>query len=257
MNHAEVEDAFAAAVTDPASATPAWALSPRGDVDAKRFAVYRNNVHVGLVGALRSKFPIVARLVGEEFFTAMARVFVGIDKPASPLLVEYGGHFPDFIAGFEPARMVPYLAEIARLEIAWTEAYHAADCPPLTIADVGAVAPADVLSLSFTPHPAAHLVVSDYPVGSIWSANQSAEVAPVKARGPEAVLITRPDVNVTLRVIAAADQMFCSELLHGSSVGDAAASVLETKPDFDLGSALVGLISTGAFASPITKGSPA
>ena len=255
MNHAEVEAEFAAAVTDPNRATPSWALSPRGDVDAKRFAVYRNNVHVSLVGALRSKFPVVARLVGEEFFTAMARLFVGMEKPTSPLLAEYGRGFPDFVAGFEPARMVPYLPDVARLENAWTEAYHAADAAPLTVAALQAVVPDDFVAMTFEPHPAVRLVASAYPIGSIWSANQSENVAPVQTRGPETVLITRPEADVTLRIISAADHAFCDALLGGQSVGEGAAAALAAKPDFDLGSALIGLVSTGAFAGLSTKGS--
>lgn len=255
MNHAEIEAEFASAVTDPARATPAWAISPRGDVDAKRFAVYRNNVHVSLVGALRSTFPVVARLVGEEFFAAMARVFVGIEKPTSPLLAEYGKGLPGFIAGFEPARMVPYLPDIARLEVAWLESYHARDAVPLTVAALQSLPPDGLLEVTFEAHPATRLVASRYPIGSIWSANQSTEVAPVTARGPESVLITRPDADVSLRVVSDADGTFCEALLAGNTVGEAASPVLATRPDFDLGTALVGLLSTGAFAATPTKGS--
>lgn len=254
MNHAEVEAEFAAAVTDPARPPPSWALSPRGDVDARRFAVYRNNVHVGLVGALRAKFPVTARLVGDEFFTAMARVFVGIEKPNSPLLALYGDGFPDFIAGFAPARTVPYLADVARLECAWMDVYHAAEAAPLGIGALSATAPGDLLELVLVPHPATRLVASDHPVGSIWSANQTAAVEPLRTHGPEAVLITRPDADVVLRTITVADRVFCTGLLAGTSVGEAAGAAIEAAPEFDLGTALVGLISTGAFAGILTEG---
>lgn len=254
MNHAAIEAEFAAALADPARPVPGWARSPRGDVDARRFAVYRNNVHVGLVGALRSKFPVTARLVGEDFFSAMARVFVGIEKPTSPLLAEYGAGFPDFIAGFEPARSVRYLPDMARLEIAWTEAYHAADAAALGVAALAARPQDDLLAIAFRPHPAARLVSSRYPVGSIWSANQAETVAPVSGKGPESVLVTRPDAEVTLRVIAEADAAFCGALLAGETIETAAAAAFETDPAFNLPEALVGLVGVGAFAAVIQKG---
>ena len=64
------QEAFAAAVLDPTLPVPAGVVSYRGDADEKRFAVYRNNVHVGLVGVVAAKYPVCATLVGEEFFTA-------------------------------------------------------------------------------------------------------------------------------------------------------------------------------------------
>ncbi len=124
---------FAQAVQDPASALPQGLTSKGGRNDPLRFAVYRNNVHVSLVNALTKGFPVVRALVGEEFFTAMARVFVGQTKPSSPMLFQYGENFPDFIAEFPPAASLPYLSDVARLECAWTRAYHAADDPILTV----------------------------------------------------------------------------------------------------------------------------
>ncbi len=49
---------------------------------------------------------MVEKIVGEEFFAAMARVFVMKRPPRSPLLANYGDDFPAFIAAFEPARTV-------------------------------------------------------------------------------------------------------------------------------------------------------
>ena len=98
---------------------------------ARRFAVYRNNVMVTLSKALKSRFPAVDKIVGEEFFGAMARVFVSERPPRSPLLATYGDEFADFIATFEPASDLPYLADVARLEAARTRAYHSADAVPI------------------------------------------------------------------------------------------------------------------------------
>jgi hypothetical protein len=247
VSHGSLEAEFAAAVTDPALPVPGWALSPRGDVDAKRFAVYRNNVHVGLVGALRSKFPVVSRLVGDEFFTAMARVYVGMRKPASPILAVYGADFPDFVASFEPAGTLPYLADVARLEATWLSAYHAADAKPLYVAALAAVDEDRLLSMRLVPHPAARLLASTYPVGSIWAANQAEIVAPVSVSGAEAVLIARPGADVTLRIIAAGDHAFCESLFAGEPIGVAAGRGSDAAPDFNASAALVGLLASGAF----------
>lgn len=249
MSHASIEGEFAAAICEPAMPVPAWALSPKGSVDRKRFAVYRNNVHVGLVAALRSKFPVTQRLVGTDFFGAMARIYVGLHKPASPLLADYGTTFPQFIAEFEPARAVPFLADVARLEDAWTASYHSAEAEPLSAAVLAALPPDRLPSVRLRSHPATRLVASEYAIGSIWSANQLDTVVPVQPFAPEAVLVTRPHAEVTLRTISIADHCFCKALLEGSSIELAASVAWEAASAFDLPAALTGLVGAGVFAA--------
>ncbi len=67
---------FAAALLDPECPIPAGLVGPDGRPSTKRFNVYRNNVVVSLTRVLRDAFPATARLVGEEFFAAMARVYI-------------------------------------------------------------------------------------------------------------------------------------------------------------------------------------
>ena len=71
-----------------------------------RFAVYRNNVIVGLREALAKRFPVTLRLVGDEFFRGMARA----SSPAAGRLAAahpIWRRFPDFIETFEAAQPCP------------------------------------------------------------------------------------------------------------------------------------------------------
>src|SRR3546814_9782186 len=114
---AERLDEFALALLDPERAVPKGLVGPDGEPSARRFAVYRNNVFVGLTDALRAGFPCIVRLVGDDFFAAMARVFAAATPPSSPVLLHYGPEFPDFIASFQPAESLPYIAEIGRAHV--------------------------------------------------------------------------------------------------------------------------------------------
>ena len=107
---------FAAALLDPEAALPAGLVVWNGSDPAHRFAVYRNNVTSALSDVLADSFPVTQQLVGEEFFRAMARVFLRRSPPSSPMLSAYGEGFPAFVEDFAPARAVPYLADVARLE---------------------------------------------------------------------------------------------------------------------------------------------
>ena len=128
---APFEASFARALLDPAQPVPGGVISDNGAMPARRFAVHRNNVVAGLVKALQTRFPVVQKIVGEEFFAAMARVFVMRKPPRTPILAMYGDEFAAFIAAFEPAGELAYLADVARLEAARTRAYHAADAMPI------------------------------------------------------------------------------------------------------------------------------
>ncbi len=128
---AERQRGFAAALLDAALPMPQGLVGPDGEPSPKRFAVYRNNVVVGLTETLKDAFPAVRRIVGPEFFQAMARAYVVLEPPRSPILLDYGAGFPDFIGPFEPAAVLPYLADVARIERAWAEAYHAPEAPPI------------------------------------------------------------------------------------------------------------------------------
>ncbi|MEI9987268.1 MAG: DNA-binding domain-containing protein [Aliidongia sp.] len=182
---AERQAEFVAALLDPTLPAPSGLAGPPGSVRVERFAVYRNNVAVGLIEALRSGFPVVNRLVGEEFFTAMARLHALRCPPSSPVLLAYGGDFPAFIAEFEPAATLPYLADVARFEWLWLEAFHAADADPLAIEDLRRV-PVDRLpGLRLCLHPSTRIVELAHPALAIWRAHQDdGEPTPIEpARG--------------------------------------------------------------------------
>ena len=88
---------FAAALLDAGLPPPPGLRAWNGSDPARRFGVYRNNVIVSLVGALGDTFPVVRRLVGDDFFDAMAGVHVRAHPPASPVLAHYGAGFADWL----------------------------------------------------------------------------------------------------------------------------------------------------------------
>lgn len=245
MSFAASQMEFAAALTDPARGMPAGIRTVRGLVDPARFNIYRNNVFVGLTNALAARFPVVRRLVGEEFFAGMARIYAGEKKPASPLMFRYGDGFPDFIADFGPAAGLSYLPDVARIEAAWTKAYHAMDVAPLDVTSLSAFV-GDTGRRRLVPHASATLVSSPYPAGSIWEAHQSVCIGAVAAR-PETVLVVRPAGQVSVHVLPEDDASFAQSVFDGATLAMSAERAMALNATFDFGRALVGLTSLGAF----------
>src|SRR6266852_4282928 len=168
---AERQRGFAAALLDAALPMPEGLVGPDGEPDPKRFAVYRNNVVAGLTEALKDAFPAVHRIVGPEFFQALARAYVVIEPPRSPILLDYGAGFPDFIGEFEPAAGLPYLADVARIERAWAEAYHAPEASPIDPGVFMAIAPDQLPSVRLALHPSLRILRSQFPALTIWKMN--------------------------------------------------------------------------------------
>ena len=218
--HAATERAIHAALWQPE--TPAGLTAPEASEVARRFAVYRNNVQHGLARALAARFPAVERLVGAEFFAAMARVFAAAHPPRDPVLLGWGADLPGFLAGFPPVAHLPYLSDVARLELARGRACHAADAAPI---DPAALAGADPATLRLCLHPSVELFASAHPALSIWAANQpGAAPAPVRVAGPEQALIARaPGFAVIVEPTDPATHAVLAALAAGQPLGRAAA----------------------------------
>ncbi len=207
-----------------------------GDTDktAAALAVYRNNIRSSLSKALTDKFPVVAQLVGEEFFKFAAAEYFNTAPPSSPMIADYGDRFPEFLDAFEPARSVPYLADMAQLEIAWLEAYRAADAEPLDTQAILAAGDGDPSDLVFTLHPSLRLFKSSFAVGSIWRRHQSdAASEDINASAGECILIIRPEREVRLSIINAGAFAALERLNAGDNVADALGHAAAIDDSFD------------------------
>ena len=227
------EAAFARALLDPASPTPPTVVAPAGLDAARRFAVYRNNVVVGLVDALASRFPVVERVVGAEFFRAMAQLYVAAEPPRSPLLFRYGDSFPVFVEKFPPAAALAWLSDLARLELARGRAYHAADAVPLPPAAFAAWVAGDLTRVGIRLHPSVTLISSPFPIVSIWRAHDAGAKPTAPSWMAEAALVARPALAVELHLLPAGGFRFMTSLSEGASFARAAELAAAEAPDFD------------------------
>ncbi|MEJ0051729.1 MAG: DNA-binding domain-containing protein [Methylovirgula sp.] len=241
---------FSPALINPERETPAAVTGPNGKLAVKRFNVYRNNVIVSLIDALASIYPAVQRITGVDFFRAMARFHIRATPPYSPLLFEYGRDFPAFIEHYEYAQSMPYLADVARIERAWLDAYHATDASPLAPEALAAVPPERLADIVFMPHPATRIVRSQFSAVTIFAANRTdAPIDLIESVVPEDALITRPDLEVVVRHLPLGGAIFLTHLVAGETLGAAVAAALEIKPLFDIPASISGMIEAGAFTT--------
>lgn len=219
-------------------------------VDAGALAVYRNTVAKGRADALAALFPTVERLVGEAWFRDAALIFTRAHPPAGPVLDDYGGDFPVWLATFGPARDLPYLAPVARLDLAWGEAHRAADAPVMNAPDLTGVATARMFAARAILHPSVRLFDFEWTAPSIWLANRPEfriDAEPVWDRQPEALALYRTAWTVEARRLSPAEWRLLDGCRRGSTLGQAALLAMGHEPGLDLARLFSGLVQAGLF----------
>jgi hypothetical protein len=218
---------------------------PADAASASRLAIHRNTVLATLVNALRLSFPAVQRVVGAEFFEGGTREFIRRHPPTSPCLNDYGAGLPAFLAAFEPASTLVYLADVARLEWAVNCALHADDAPRLDLARLAALEQAAVSRLRFAMHPAVSVLRLEYPADAIWRAVLEQDAAAMAAidlaAGPVYLLVERDADAVQVRRLNAARWQFAARLC----AGDALYTMVQQAPDADLSAWLAEHLACG------------
>lgn len=241
--------AFAAALLDPARSIPDGLAMGAGGTNSRRFAVYRNNVMVSLTDALASIFPTVQNLVGEEFFRAMARLYVRAHPPRSPLIFTYGGDFAVFISAFPPASDLPFLADIARLERLWLDSFHSADSRSLEPVALATIPPDNLGQLRFNLHPATRILRCHHAAATIVNRDRAGEpLTDVNPMQAEDVLVTRPAFDVKIHPLPPGGYGFFKGLIERQTFAEACEAAFTEAATTDIATLLRLALSSGAFS---------
>jgi hypothetical protein len=247
----EMQDGIRRAVlADEATATD-WIVADGLDA-ADRLRIHHNNTFITLIDALSTVFPVIQRLVGEDFFAFAARAFIRSEPPESGSLIEFGRTFADFLEAFEPAVELVYLADVARLEWAWHEAYHSVEAEPLAPRALGHI-PAHLRGdLRLHLHPSSRFVTSPYPIHRIWEINQpgcnSSETVDLEDGGTR-LLVIRPAAHVEVRIVPVAIFAFLRALADFQPVAVAAEAARREDPTFDTTATLERLLAGETFSN--------
>lgn len=204
---------------------------------SERLEIYRSNIITTLRDVLESVYPVILRLVGGDYFCQVARGFVARHPPRQRSLIAYGGEFPWYLAIQPSAAAHPYLCDVARLEWACHQAFHAPDAEASNFScllDVPADAwPGARVRLT----PSLQLIRSDYPIERIWRENQPDRSEPplIELRSSETFTsVARPDVEVQVRSHAAAEFEFILMLKAGKRLQDAYEAAALTDNNLDI-----------------------
>jgi hypothetical protein len=213
----EQQHSFAAALRD---ASAGCAVHPAANLD-----IYRNNAELQFRNALGISYPVVRRRVGDDYFRQLAFHYRKHFPSRSGDLHWVGENFAVFLALHLRGGEYAWLADLAQLEWARESASVAALMPAVGADSLAKFAPEDLEHLRFSLQPALHVQASEFPVLSIWRANQTENASPVdQSMGPEQWLV-RPGIdNVEMRRLDAPLFSYLSAIVDGASLGEAMAA---------------------------------
>lgn len=191
--------------------------------------------HARLV-ALEETFPRLRERLGHARFNRLSRDYVERPEVMRRSLRSIGEGFDGFIAaGGEDLAS----ADLARIEWAWLQSYHAAEADALALADIAALDEEALLALPVAAHPAAQILPLSAPI-----APELGDMA--QAGQPAALLVTRPDAEVLLRPVDTVTIAIFKNLSASATMGNLLQIAAEQGDDVNALAPVIGMMEAGA-----------
>jgi hypothetical protein len=240
----------AAAVSVAPSNAPALSLiDAPAPVAAARLAVYRNTVLANVTAALHSTYPVIWRLVGEEYFGKVAHDFIVRHPSACGDLTPVGAMLPAYLTELHRDDEYAYLGDVARFEWLLQEALLAPNHPPFDLERLGRVAPAEYDGLRFVLHPALRLFESRYPVRRIWESNVATDAEPERidlAAGGDRLALLPQRLQLQFHPLTPGEWCWLDALECGAPFAASVEAAVASDGAFDAVAALQRFVRIGA-----------
>jgi hypothetical protein len=225
---------------DVADDSPAAAALLRPLADAPpRLGIYRNAFRGRLIEALRSNYPVLHRVLGDDDFAALALAYLAGHPSRVPSIRWFGHALPAWLAGrLEADREAlphPALADLARMEWAVGKSFDAADAEPLDRESLARTDPAHWPALRFAAHPSLRVVELAWAVEPLWRALTDDEHAHTDPPDPHAhrLLVWRQGLESRWRALPADEADALVACIAGERFADLCERIAAADPAAD------------------------
>jgi hypothetical protein len=165
-----------------------------------RLDIYANMYFFRLHDVLSEIVPKLARLLGEGEFHNLCTDYFNAHLSTSPNIGHCGRHLAGYLATWAADR--PWLADLARLELARHEIFDWQDAESLTLDELRTLPPEQFADLALPLIPAHQLVAVNYPVEDLWQAlREEVEELETPSESPRTILVWRPGIDVRHRAL--------------------------------------------------------
>ena len=181
-----------------------------------RLGIYGDGYRLRLIEALQKTFPVLAELMGEADFQALAARYVDAHESTFFNIRWYGDRMGEFLAADSQ-----YLAEMARWEWAMAAVFDAADAEPIGLDAFAQIAPEDWAGLRFEWNPAAQLLDLEWNIPQLWKAvTEGSEERPDPVYEAGSYLIWRRELQIYFRPLGAEEASVMAAAREGHSFGE-------------------------------------
>ena len=158
---------------------------------SERLDIYYNNTVLGLTDVLATTYPVLQKIVGENYFRTLARFYIETFSQVTGNRHKYGEELASFLSAYEPAVSWPYLPDVAAIEWAYFQATIADDVAALDfneLTDLISEYPNFIVSL----HPGVHYFELNFNALEIWKGHQKNRIEIIELqKTQQTVLIWR------------------------------------------------------------------
>ncbi|MBY0572783.1 MAG: DNA-binding domain-containing protein, partial [Undibacterium sp.] len=219
MTLALLQQRFAASLLDVTASHADLCSTPEGLV-SDRLAFYRGNMMAHGRNTLSNVYPVLKKLVGEDFFESMSTAYVKQFPSQSGDLNEFGEYLAHYIESSNMAPEYPYFADVARLEWQVHRAYYAQDAACLGLSEFLGEVGEHAAQASLVLHPAVGLYQASYDSVAIFLALQDDEVKELRSSWDQVsyAVVTRPKWKVEILSLSASSLCALQTLQQGHSL---------------------------------------
>lgn len=201
---------------------------------ADQLDVYREQFFLRHVGSLREDFPTLELLLGRDRFDAMCNAYLAAMPPRSFALRDASDRVAELVATTSPWKDDPLLADCAKVEWAFIEAFDAADAPPLDVSMLASIDEDAWDGAKIVLHPSVKLLALSHPAHTYRTAVRSGE-SPARPDPKPTFVVAFRAADDTLRWLEVEHAAFTllEALRNGRALGEAGEEA--AKLDADVG----------------------
>lgn len=185
----------------------------------QRVMLYRDQYLIRLGDALKLDYPALARYLGPAHFRTLVHRYLQAYPSRSYSLYRLSDHLVDFIEGCQEVPQQGVCKDLARLELAMAQVFHAPLVPPLSVEAFDAIAGWDRACL--VPVPALRMARFTFPVNDYLQSMIENKPLPNMMRRAQWIAVFRSGYDMFRLDMKRHEFRALSALVEGRTLDDA------------------------------------
>jgi hypothetical protein len=196
----------------------------------ERIEIYANAYFFRLLDVFKEDYPALLAVIGDTNFHNLITGYLIHHPPTAPSVFYAGRHLPEFLCTHPMGERWPFLADLATLERATLDVFHAADAQPLSHEAARAIPPQNWPAIRFQLHPAARLLDLAWTVDLLLRAVMASNAWRTPEHSATPILVWRSNSQVYYREMERAEYLALQLATDGATF-DAACEAIVAQTD--------------------------